>query len=320
MENLLFSLNAVLPLLLLITAGYVIARLNIVSKHFLGEANRFVFRVALPFMLCRNIYQTNFSDAFDIGLVGFALAAILIVTLACALIVPLFIKNRQSTGAIIQAIYRSNYILFGLPLATNLFGKAGAAPTSMLIAFTIPTYTLLAVILLTYYSPDYQPQSGSLLKGLSPILADIVRNPLIVGSVIGLAINALPFDMPAFLDKTISDIGSIATPLALIIMGSQFDFGQLHGRLRTATVVALSKLILVPAIMVTLAILLGFRGPKLGSLYILLGAPTSVTSYIMARDMKSDHVLSGQLVVLTTLLCGFTLFVGIYLLRTLGMF
>ena len=128
MENLLFSLNAVLPLLLLITAGYIIARLNIVSARFLGEANRFVFRVALPFMLCRNIYTTDFSDAFDIGLVGFALAAILLVTALGALIVPLFVKNRQSISAVVQAIYRSNYILFGLPLATNLFGKAGAAP------------------------------------------------------------------------------------------------------------------------------------------------------------------------------------------------
>lgn len=320
MENLLFSLNAVLPLLLLITAGYIIARLNIVSRHFLGEANRFVFRVALPFMLCRNIYQTNFSDAFDPALVGFALASILLITALGALIVPLFAKNRQTIGAIIQAIYRSNYILFGLPLATNLFGTAGAAPTSMLIAFTIPTYTLLAVIILTYYGPDYQRQSGNLMLAVKPILGDIIKNPLIVGSIIGLIINILPFTVPQFLDKTVSDIGSIATPLALIIMGSQFDFSQLQGRLKTANIVALSKLVLTPIIMVSLAILLGFRGPKLGALYILFAAPTSVTSYIMARDMKSDHILSGQLVILTTLLCGFTLFIGIYLLRTLGMF
>lgn len=320
MENLLFSLNAVLPLLLLITAGYIIARLNIVSRHFLGEANRFVFRVALPFMLCRNIYLTNFSDAFDPALVGFALASILLITALGALIVPLFAKNRQTIGAIIQAIYRSNYILFGLPLATNLFGTAGAAPTSMLIAFTIPTYTLLAVIILTYYGPDYQRQSGGLMLAVKPILGDIIKNPLIVGSIIGLIINILPFTVPQFLDKTVSDIGSIATPLALIIMGSQFDFSQLQGRLKTANIVALSKLVLTPIIMVSLAILLGFRGPKLGALYILFAAPTSVTSYIMARDMKSDHILSGQLVILTTLLCGFTLFIGIYLLRTLGMF
>lgn len=320
MENLLFSLNAVLPLLLLITAGYFIARLNIVSKRFLGEANRFVFRVALPFMLCRNIYQTDFSDAFDPALVGFALGAILLVTFVSALVVPLFIRSRPTIGATVQAIYRSNYILFGLPLATNLFGKAGAAPTSMLIAFTIPAYTLLAVVILTYYSPDYQPHSGSLAQGLRPLLADILKNPLIIGSAVGLLINALPVTMPQFLDKAIGDIGAIATPLALIIMGSQFDFGQLQGRLRTAGVVSVTKLVLVPVAIVSLAILLGFRGPKLGALYILFGAPTSVTSYIMARDMNSDHVLSGQLVVLTTLLCGFTLFIGIYLLRTLGMF
>lgn len=320
MENLLFSLNAVLPLLLLITTGYVIVRLNIVGARFLGEANRFVFRVALPFMLCRNIYQTNFSDAFDVGLVGFALAAILLIALLSAIVTPLFVKSRPAIGAIVQALYRSNYILFGLPLATNLFGKAGAAPTSMLIAFTIPTYTLLAVIILTYYAEDHQREPGSLMRSIRPILGDIVRNPLIIGSVLGLLINILPVDVPPFLDKTIGDIGSIATPLALIIMGSQFDFGQLHGRLRTAAVVSLGKLVLVPAVMISLSIMLGFRGPKLGALYILFGAPTSVTSYIMAKDMKSDHVLSGQLVILTTLLCGLTLFVGIYLLRSMGMF
>lgn len=320
MENLLFSLNAVLPLLLLITAGYVIVRLGLVSAPFLGEANRFVFRVALPFMLCRNIYQTDFSDAFDPALVGFALAAIFLIALLSALIVPLFVKSRPTIGAIVQALYRSNYILFGLPLATNLFGKSGAASTSMLIAFTIPTYTLLAVIILTYYAEDYRHEKGSLAQGIRPILGDILRNPLIIGSAIGLLINVLPVNVPPFLDKTIADIGSIATPFALIIMGSQFDFGQLHGRLRTATIVTLGKLVLVPAIMVSLTILLGFRGPKLGALYILFGAPTSVTSYIMAKDMKSDHILSGQLVILSTLLCGLTLFVGIYLLRSFGLF
>lgn len=314
-----FSLNAVLPLLLLIIAGFVIKRLNIVSQQFFGEANGFVFRIAMPFMLCRNIYSTNFSEAFDPLLVVFALSCVVLVAVVSAWVVPLFIKNRQSVGAIVQALFRGNFAFFGMPLALNLFGQKGAAPTSMLIAFTVPVFAMLGVITLTLHSPDYVRKPGSLTQGLTPILADIIRNPLILGSLVGLLINLLSIHIPTILDKVVGDIGSIATPMALIVLGSQFDLSQLRGRLKTANIVALSRLILVPLTIVTLAALVGFRGTRLGAIYILFAAPTSVTSYVMARDMKSDHVLAGQLVILTTLICGLTLFAGIFLLRTLSL-
>jgi len=319
MENLMFSLNAVLPLLLLIVAGYVISRSSLVSQRFFAEANGFVFRIAMPFMLCRNIYSTDFSLAFDPVLVAFSLGCVVLVAVVSSLVAPLFVRSRQSSGAIIQALFRGNFAFFGLPLALNLFGQQGAAPTSMLISFTVPVFAMLAVIVLTLFSPDYVKKPGSLTQGMFPIMKDIVRNPLILGSLAGLVINVLPVTMPKFLDKAISDIGAIATPLALVVLGSQFDFSQLQGRLKTANLVAICRLVLVPLSIVSLAALLGFRGPRLGAVYILFAAPTSVTSYVMARDMNSDHVLAGQLVILTTLLCGVTLFIGIFLLRTLGL-
>ena len=320
MDDILFSLNAVLPLLLLIGAGYFIRRINVVNDVFLEVGNHFVFIVALPVLLFRNIYKTDFVKEFDPVLTVFLVASICVLAVVTALIVPRFIKNRQSTGAIIQAIYRGNFILFGLPLAINLFGTAGAAPTAMLFAFTIPTYNLLAVIILTIYSPEYDHNPGSLLKKIGGVLLDILRNPLIIGCAAGFLVAIIPsFEMPVFLDKTFADIGGIATPLALILLGAQFNFGQLQGRLRVAVIVSLIRLILVPAVFVSLAALLGFRGPKLGAIYILMAAPTAVSSYIMSKNMKSDHILAGQLVILTTALCGVTLFGGIYLLRVLGL-
>ena len=317
MDDILFSLNAVLPLLLLISVGYLIRRLHIVNIEFLEVGNRFVFRIAMPILLCRNIYRTNFSEAFDPGLAAFAVGGIFVLALLTALIAPRFVHNRQSIGTIIQAIYRGNFILFGLPLAINLFGTVGAAPTSMLFAFTIPTYNLLAVLVLTIYSAEYDKDPGSLMKNMGPVVLDILKNPLIIGSAAGFLLAVMPFEIPIFLDKTFSDIGGIATPLALIILGAQFDFEQLRGRLRVAVITSLARLILAPAFIVTIAVLIGFRGPKLGAIYILSAAPTAVSSYIMAKDMKSDHVLAGQLVILTTIMCGVTLFAGIYLLRVL---
>lgn len=319
MDDILFSLNAVLPLLLLIAVGYIVRRLNVVNDAFLEVGNHFVFRIAMPILLCRNIYQTDFLKAFDPVLAGFVVASIFALALLTALIAPRFVKNRQSIGTIIQAVYRGNFILFGLPLAINLFGAAGAAPTAMLFAVTIPTYNLLAVFVLTIYSPEYDHRPGSLLKNMGPVVLGILKNPLIIGSAAGFLLAIMPFDMPLFLDKTFADIGGIATPLALIILGAQFNFGQLQGHLRVATITSMVRLILVPAVFVFIAVLIGFRGPKLGAIYILMAAPTAVSSYIMAKDMNSDYVLAGQLVVLTTVLCGFTLFAGIYLLRVLSL-
>ncbi len=317
MDNLRYSLNAVLPLLMLIAAGQVFVRLNIASSRFFQEANRFVFKVSMPLLLCRNIYRTDFSAVLDPPLILFGLGSVVLVAMVSSLITPFFVKDRASTGTIVQALFRGNFSLFGLPLAINLFGQEGAAPTTMMIAFTVPVFAILAVVFLSIHSPQREQAPGGLIKRVLPVLWDIVKNPLILGSFAGLIINILPTTLPGFVDKAIADIGALAVPLSLIVLGSQFDFSQLKGRIKLASTVAVIRLTLVPLAMVSLAVLAGFRDVRLGTIYVLFASPTSVASYVMARDMNSDHVLAGQIIILTALLCGLTLFGGIYILKTL---
>ena len=246
-------------------------------------------------------------------MIGFAVAAVLAVAGLLCLLLPRLERDRRAAASMIQGIFRGNFLLFGLPLALNMFGEEGVLPTALLLPVAIPLYNILAVVILTHF--------GSGEKGLAikPMLMGIIRNPLIIASVLGLLIGLLPVSFPEFLSAALEDIGATATPLALMMLGAQFDLSKLKGNLKKALACTAVRLLLVPGVVVTLAVLLGFRGPELGAIFILFCAPTAVSSYVMAQNMGADGDLAGQLVVLTTIFSGITLFAQTALLKGLSL-
>jgi hypothetical protein len=308
-----FSFNAIAPLILLVLLGYFLSRRKIISDAFIRDSSKIIFQIAIPVSLFLSISGLDLRTEIDWPLYLLTSAGILLTFLILMLAVPRFVRGNPQRGAMIHGIFRGNYLLLGYPLARNLFGEAGVVPVTMLLPVVSLLYNLLGVLVMEYYC-----QTNQGLKWRKVILG-VLSNPLIIGAALGAAFSLLRLQLPVFLDRVASDIAAIAYPLALIMMGGQFKFSRLAGNKRLLTAAAIARMAIVPAIMISTAVLLGFSGPRLGAVFILFCAPTAISSYILAANMNGDADLAGQIVLLTTLLSGFTLFAGAYVLRALAL-
>ena len=313
MENFIFSLNVVAPLFILMAAGYIARITHFVSDDFLAQLNRFVFRFLLPIMLFQDIrfsYEGNFSNT---DLILASLIGITAVILVSFLIVPFFIKRKGERGSMIQGIYRSNFLIYGLPLATGMYGDKALASISMLMGIMIPFYNVAAVIILSIYS-----ENDSHKISWKNILKDIVTNPLIIGCFFGLLGGIFQVQFPAFIENPLAQLGKIGAPLALFVLGGEFKFNTLRNSFYKVIAATVCRLIIVPVICLYVFILIGFRDVDLAVLLSIFATPTAMASYIMAKNMGNDGDLSAQIVVLTTAFSSLTIFLFIYFLRSWG--
>ena len=306
LEHLLFGLNSVLPLFVLVA---------IIDDKFINTGTKVGFQAALPVLLFQQVAEADITSAFSPRLILWALGMSLAVVAVLCVTVPLLVKENGRRGAIIQGIFRGNYAILGVPLAISMFGEAGAVHTTMLLPFTVSLYNLLAVTILVFFGPKDGEQNRIEWKN---ILLGIATNPLIIGILLGLPFSLLHITLPEVVDRSLSNISALTTPLTLICLGGQFRFDSALKNLRCSLTAALCKQVLIPTVMLTLAVLLGFRDGELGAIFIMFMAPTAVSSYIMAKNMGGDHVLTSSVVVTTTLLSAFTLTAWIWVLRTVG--
>lgn len=317
MNILLFSLNAIMPLILIVVIGIILRRIKLIDDHFINMAYSLCFKVAFPFLLLKNIYDINFYQNFNIKLILFLCISTSIVIISLLIFAPLFIKERGKCGAFIQGVFRGNVLLLGLPLAANLFGEEGTSLVSMLLPILVPIYSFIAVIILSIFSDDTKNNDFNDKINYKKMLLNIVKNPLIIASFLGIILSISGIKIPKFVYITLQDIGKIATPLALILLGAQFKISSLKGRLKLAIIATALRSIIIPAIGVFIAISMNFRGPVLGVIFIVLSTPITISSYIMAKIMNNDSELTGQIILLTTILSGLILFLGIIILKSL---
>ncbi|MDR1561770.1 MAG: AEC family transporter [Dysgonamonadaceae bacterium] len=313
MENLLFSVNVVSPLFILMAAGYFARKIRFVSGEFLTQMNRFVFQFLLPVMLFQDIRTTYEGDFSNLKLITFALTGIAAVILITTIVVQFTVRRRGQRGSMIQGIYRSNFLIYGFPLATAMYGDAAAKNIAMLMAIIIPIYNIVAVIVLTVYS---EHKGEKIIPG--KLFRDIVTNPLIIGCFLGLIFGAANINMPYIIDRPVSQIANIATPLALFVMGGEFRFSRLKNNCLKAVAATIARLVIIPAIILYICVNAGFRGAELAVMVSLFATPTAVVSYIMADNMGNDGELSAQIVVLTTVASCLTIFLTVYILRSTG--
>lgn len=312
MENLLFSFNVVFPLFLMMCLGTFLKRVNLFNDNFLKTANKFVFKVLLPILLFYNIYDSDISVAFNAGLVAFAVVVILLLVSILFLIIPRIEQDNRNRGVIIQGLMRSNFILFGIPLSINIFGDAGKGVASMLIAFIVPLYNFLCVVILEWFSREK--------INVKRVILEILKNHMIIASLIAIFMSLLNIRLPFALEKTVSDISKITTPFAIIILGGGFHIEDVHKNLRNLIIVCVGKLALIPSVVMLVAVLLGFRGVELGALFSMIASPVAVSSYAMAAQCNANDELAGQIVVSTTVLSSVTIFAFIYVFKTLALF
>ena len=313
MDDFIFSINAVAPLFILIAAGYIARQINFVSETFLSEATRFVFKFLLPLMLFQNIREVFHGNFSNTSLIFTAVTGIGIVIILSSCIVPLFVKRSGQRGSMIQGIYRSNFMIYGMPLATGMYGREAASSVAMLLGVVTPLYNIVAVILLSVFSE-------SRTKNLSFMLMfrDVARNPLIFGCVAGMIFGLFQIKLPLAINKPIAELSAAAPPLALFMMGGEFKFRSLNSNLWKVISATTARLVIVPLIAMLVFIPVGFRTVDLSVLLCIFAAPTAVSSYIMAGNMGCDGELSGQIVVLTTVASSLTIFLFVFVLRTIG--
>ena len=310
MENLIISFNVVLPLFLCIALGYFLKRIHMLDGDVLKKMNKLCFKVFLPIYLFNSVYKTDLSAAFNAKLILYGIIALTIFFIVLMLLIPRIEKDDKKRGVMIQAIFRSNFALFGLPVATSLCGEANLGPTSLLLGITVPFFNVYAVIALETFRGG-TPSIRKMIKG-------IVTNPLIISCVLGVIFYLLKIELPYAVDKTVVDLGRVATPLSLVVLGGEFAFSNVRKYAKQLPITVIGRLVVSPLIFVTLGVLMGFRNEMLVPILIMFGAPTAVSSFTMAQQMDSDSELAGQIVVFTSAGAIFTIFVWIFVLKQLG--
>ena len=307
MENLILSLNVVLPLFITMSLGYFLKSLNMFDNNTLDTMNNITFKSFLPMLLFYNIYKTDLQGVFNLKLMIFSVTCVIALYLILYLIVPLIEKDNKKRGALLQGLFRSNFVIFGIPITESLFGSEKVGVAALLIAVIVTLFNILSVIALETFrggKPNFRK-----------ISIGIIKNPLIIASCLGILTLLLKIKIPTAIEKTISDVSKIATPLSLILLVASFKFDNIKKYLKQTTIAVVGKTILTPCIILPICIMFGYRGVELTTLMIIFAAPTAISSFTMAQQMDSDSDLAGQIVVFTSAFCVVTVFMWIFILK-----
>lgn len=311
MKSFFIAVNAVTPFLLYITFGYGIRLSGLVDEAFLKRLNKLIFTAFFPIMMFNNLYKEQHGFKLNIGLVITAILSIFLLQAVSLLVVPRIVKENSRRGVIIQAMYRSNFALFGIPLAASLFGRQGEVLASMMVAIVVPLYNVTAVVILELFR-------GGQIKAKT-LLKNVCTNPPILGAVVGLIFYLLQIKLPSPVVETVSKFANLTTPLALFVLGGTLHFSAIRGNLKYIVPSLFIKMTLLPLIILGVAGLIGFTHVEQFVLFEIFATPVATASYTMAQLMGGDGELAAQFVVLSTAVSVITIFLWVFLLTSRGM-
>ena len=313
MENFLLSANAVLPMFLLLAAGFLSRKAGVLTREDAPRFNKVAFRIFLPCLLFYNIYCSDLSAVVKPGLIIYAVCGVLLVFFAAFLSVQRLVPREDWKGVIAQGIFRSNFVIMGIPIAQALVGPDQLGALTVLIAVVVPLFNFLSVYVLERF------RGGNVHYG--QVFLEVVKNPLIVSSLLGILFQLLGIRLPKLLEQTVSSLSVIASPLQLFLLGAFFRFDGLGRYARPLAAVTAVKLFVTPAILLGTAALLGIRGGDFVGLIGIFASPTAVNSFTMVQQMNcGDAELAGDIVVMTSAVSILSFFLWILLFKTLGVF
>ena len=313
LDNLVFCLNATIPIFLLMLLGMFFMRIGVFNENFVSKMNSFVFRIALPTLIFYDLCKEDFYKVWDLKYVLYCFLATA-ASIFLVMGISYLLRDKSIQGEFIQASYRSSAAILGVTLVENIYGSAGMTP--LMILGTVPLYNIMAVIVLAFYKPDRQPMDKKLLK---ETLVGIVTNPIIIGIVLGFAWSLLKIPMPKVLDTTVESIARLATPLGIMAMGASFDIKKALSSMKTAGLSTFIKLVGLGCIFLPIGIALGFRQDKLVAALIMCGSPTTVSCYVMAREMGHEGTLTSSTVMLATFFSAFSLTIWLFIFKSMGL-
>ena len=314
MENFIYSINVTMPIFLVMVIGYILKQIGMLNDNFVTVANKFNFKVTLPFMLFKDIAGVDIKAVFDLKYVLFCA----IVSTICFWVVwgtaKLLVRDKTIRGAFVQSSFRGSAAVMGLAFIQNIYGSSAMGP--LMIVSAVPLYNIFSVIVLTFEAND----STNIDKKAKIRQAgmNICKNPIILSILAGLIVGLLGIQFPTLVNKTVSNVAQMATPLALITIGAGFEGRKALAKIAPTMAASMIKLVLQPLVFLPVAAWMGFSGEKMIAILIMLASPTTPSCYIMAKSMNNDEVLTASVIVTTTLMAAFTLTGWIFLLKTLG--
>lgn len=311
MSNLIYSINATLPIFLLIILGKVLKTTKIINDEFTKTADRYVFRIALPSLLFSDLTENNVGSAFDGKYVLFCFSVTIFSIAVLWGLTEKFMKNEEQKGAFIQGSYRSSAAILGLAFINNMYDSVGMAP--LMIIGCVPLYNIFAVIILTL-----KGDNGGKKPNMKETFINVMKNPILLSILIALPFALLNLHFPSFVNKAIGSVANTATPLALISIGASFEGKKALKKMKPTLLASFIKLILLAGLFLPLAVFFGYRNQELMALLVMLGSPTTVSSYIMAKNTGNYGILTSSIIVLTTLLSSLTLTLWIFVLKSFG--
>ena len=312
LESFMVAFNAVAPFLILLGIGFAAVRLKMTDRPFMDRLNALNYKLFFPFLMFNNVYSAKPENMPSLKLILTGVISVTLLVVLMMIIVPRIVKENPRRGVIIQGIFRSNFIIYGIPLTTYVFGAERSSICGMMILIMVSLFNVAAVIVLETFREGGKVQLSKLLLG-------IIRNPILQGCIVGLVFYLLQIKLPSFIATPVSSLAGLATNLALVILGANLKFEELRKNRRVISVVLLVRLILLPVVMVIFAYLIGLRGVELFLILMIFGTPVATSSYPMAQNMGGDGQLAGQLVFVSTVASLLTIFVFIFALSQLGL-
>lgn len=310
MDNFIFTLEIVAPVFLITFLGIGLRRVGMINEKFVRDSSSLVFNVALPSLVFVYISDMNLEQTFRFQQVFYITGATIMAFFLIWLVAIPFIRIGEDRGSFVQGSFRSNYAIVGFALISNLFGEQALGKASAILAYTMPLYNLLAIIVLTVTT-----HAGKLFFKTS--FNRIIKNPLILAALIGIPFAYFHIRIHPIFLRTGRYLGSLALPLALLGIGGSLNMTTIKRASSMAIGASVIKLIFLPLIFTWGAVRMGFRGEDLGVMFILFACPTAVASFVMAKAMCANSRLAGNIILMTTLGAPLTITLGITILKSL---
>lgn len=313
LENFIFSLNATIPVFAIMIVGNLIKRIGIIDTGFSNTAEKFVFKVCLPCLLFQDLTGTDIRKNFDLSYVSFCFLSTLVSIIAIWFLAKKIMRDKSSVGSFVQGSYRSSAAILGVAFIQNIYGTSGMAP--IMIIGSVPLYNIFAVIILTLECNEENKDNHD--PAIHRAFVGIISNPIIIGIAAGLIASYFNIELPKMIDKSISNLAVMASPLALISLGASFEGKKALAKIKPTIAASFIKLVVLAAVFLPIAVYLGFRDQKLIAIIIMFASPCTPTAYIMAKNMHGDETLAGSIIVATTFFSALTITGWIYLMKCL---
>lgn len=313
LTNLIFSLNATMPIFFMMVLGFWLKKVQFLDENTTSKINQLVFKIFLPALLFIDLAKEDFASIWDTKLVVFCFV-VTVLSITVAAVLSLLSKDRAERGEIIQAAYRSGAATLGIVFMTNIYDNASMV--ALMIIGSVPLYNVAAVVILYLTSPQNAHHSKAELW--KKTAKNVVTNPIIIGIALGMLWSIFRIPQPVMFTKTVTYLGNMASPLALIALGASFEICDVKEKWKETIGVTCTKLLLWCILFLPVAIYMGFRDEKLVAILVMLGSATTSSCFIMSKNMGHRGAISSCAVMVTTLLSSFTLTMWLFVLRMGG--